>query len=335
MFGELIVAYLFLGGAGAGAVMVASLLDLLAVRVPCGPQRSGELTGADRLVVFSLLVGLLALLFGLLCLMCDLGRPERILAFLTSPRPTLITFGAYALGLLVVLVAVLCAALLLRAPCLARPVVSALEVVACVVALGVMAYTGLFLRSMSGIASWDTPLVPVLFVLSAASCGVAIVLGITPFARGGGAEPFPARITLTLVRADVALIACEIVVAGLYVAFAQAGDGASMANATGATGEGRLALPSVAGLLDGEMNLAGIWWLGFVLCGLVVPIVVELAAGWRGGNLVSAGIVPVVVAALVLVGAYSMRSVVVGLGEHRPATLEAPTDATGADNARR
>ena len=62
MFGELVTAYLFLAGVGAGGVAVASVADLLLVREPFGADvvpDFAEKRPAERLVV-----GVLALSCG-------------------------------------------------------------------------------------------------------------------------------------------------------------------------------------------------------------------------------------------------------------------------------
>ena len=179
MFGILVVAYLFLGGAGAGAIVLACLVDLAWVREPFGMRARASLDEArpsERIVAFGLLVGLAAVALGALCLMFDLGRPDRLDALLTSAVPSLIVVGAYAVALLVACVAFLAAVRFAYVPVVPRAAVVVVETAAAASGAVVMLYTGLLLQSAVGVALWRTPLVPVLFALSSLSCGIAVLL---------------------------------------------------------------------------------------------------------------------------------------------------------------
>ncbi len=169
MFGILVVAYLFLGGAGAGAIVLACLVDLAWVREPFGMRARSSLDEArpsERIVAFGLLVGLAAVALGALCLMFDLGRPDRLDALLTSAVPSLIVVGAYAVALLVACAAFLTAVRFAYVPAVSRAAVVVVEAAAAVSGSVVMLYTGLLLQSAVGVALWRTPLVSALFALS-------------------------------------------------------------------------------------------------------------------------------------------------------------------------
>ena len=134
MFGELVTAYLFLAGVGAGGVAVASVADLLLVREPFGADvvpDFAEKRPAERLVV-----GVLApLLQGAGskagCLAADLGRIDRVLSLFLTPPATLMNLGAWAVALLTVLAAALALARFLYLPWANRRAVVVAEVVAC------------------------------------------------------------------------------------------------------------------------------------------------------------------------------------------------------------
>ena len=125
MFGSLIVAYLFLGGAGGGMVALLSACALVrgfdrggTVRTPIAgrhPRRDGpRRRGAGRLASPALpspapcpppslfargyAVASAALALGVLCLLGDLGRPERFLYVLLHPPASVLTFGSVVLG---------------------------------------------------------------------------------------------------------------------------------------------------------------------------------------------------------------------------------------------
>ena len=104
MLGELAVGYLFLGGTGAGAIAVASVLDLALVRAPFGTDArvsADEAPPCERVVAFALLAGFAALALGVLCLLFDLGRIDRALDLFLRPSATYLTVGSFALAALV------------------------------------------------------------------------------------------------------------------------------------------------------------------------------------------------------------------------------------------
>lgn len=100
MFSELVVCYLFLGGAGAGACLVLSVMGILVPRdrFSKGPVRSIFVSWEYRkLFGFGFAFALVALVAGVLFLFVDLGRADRVLLLFTSPKVVHITIGAYAL----------------------------------------------------------------------------------------------------------------------------------------------------------------------------------------------------------------------------------------------
>ena len=143
MFGELVTAYLFLAGVGAGGVAVASVADLLLVREPFGADvvpDFAEKRPAERLVVGVLALSCGALALGAGCLAADLGRIDRVLSLFLTPPATLMNLGAWAVALLPVLAAALALARFLYLPWANRRAVVVAEVVACGLAVVVAVY---------------------------------------------------------------------------------------------------------------------------------------------------------------------------------------------------
>ena len=143
MFGELVTAYLFLAGVGAGGVAVASVADLLLVREPFGADvvpDFAEKRPAERLVVGVLALSCGALALGAGCLAADLGRIDRVLSLFLTPPATLMNLGAWAVALLTVLAAALALARFLYLPWANRRAVVVAEVVACGLAVVVAVY---------------------------------------------------------------------------------------------------------------------------------------------------------------------------------------------------
>lgn len=328
MLSFLVTCYLFLGGAGAGACFVAVTLGLLSPR-ELVEGRDAPLYG--RLLVPSFLAAALLMLVGVICLAADLGRADRVMLLLQSPALTHIAVGAYALAaslILAVLLAFMWKDAANRGPATRRilglcgghthGMRMVLEIAALVTALVTMAYTGLLLHDASAVPLWTTPWLPVLFVLSSLSCGLAVVLGVSQLT--GSARVFGSAFG-RLAGVDVAAIALEAISAGCVIFSARSGAGFGGQTALAAQ-------DSVARLLSGD--LAELFWVGFVVVGLVAPAAVEtllvfrrrvrqLERGRHFSRLMSplpSASSTLFAAACVLVGGFALRACVVDAGMH-------------------
>lgn len=333
MFSLLTTTYLFLGGVGGGSLTVLSLLEtknaskrfssadrgdlrtlgdgrMSAARFGAGGlendcadgQGSEALRSVRALFTCSVALPggffarawslcLVALATGALCLLADLGRADRALRLLLSPAPSIMTVGAWAL-----LAAVVCAALFFALAVLdgfsVRPcAVRLLAGVGGVVGVVVVLYTGVLLQGIASVLLWQTWLLPAVFGLSSLSCGVACVLLVALFADGRdvcGVEPlrFAAIDSLLLVLETLCLVAYAVWAIGV----------------SGAQG-------SVAALSSGQLAVA--FWGGVVVCGLLLPFVLESLA--RSGAL-GARQALLCAALLVLVGGAALRFVAVAAG---------------------
>lgn len=304
MFGAFAVFYLFLGGAGAGAIAVCSLADLLSVRQPFGtaaytPGPSVKPVG--RILDFGFLAGFVALAVGIVSLLLDLGRIDRALDLLFSPTFSVMTVGSYALAVLAALGAGLALVRFAYFPEVKRALVGAVEVAAIAVALVVMMYTGVLLQSVGGVALWVSPFIPALFVLSSASSGIALVLTASFFVEQ---DRQSGRLLRCLMLVDAAVIALEIACVAAFVATMGASEHPGVRE-------------SLSILTQGDAALA--WWLGFGVCGLAVPLVVE-AVGMR--TRIDSPMLLACIAVLVLVGAFCLRFTIVEAGVHREPVLE-------------
>ncbi|WP_242369027.1 NrfD/PsrC family molybdoenzyme membrane anchor subunit [Adlercreutzia muris] len=341
MFGELVAAYLFLAGVGAGGIAAASLADLLFVRAPFGAAAESsvaEAPAAERLVslVFAAAFGALAM--GVGCLAADLGRVDRVLALFLTPAVTLMNVGAWALAGLLAVGAVLVLGRFAYLPWLSRCAVTVMEVAAVVLSVVVAVYAGLLLQGLAGVRLWASPWVPVLFVLSAASCGCVLFAGCSLFVEADGR-------TMTLghaiLRVDAAVVVAEAAAAALFFGEAAASGHPGVIASVESLSHGAAALP---------------WWGGFVLCGLAASLAIEGAlwvrerrsAGTRGvaavgvtarGSIAAPAPAfdapPAVLAALalaVLVGGAGLRWAVVEAGAQRPLELQSVEDAADAES---
>lgn len=314
MFGELVTAYLFLAGVGAGGVAAASVADLLFVREPFGADvvpDFAEKRPAERLVAGVLALSCGALALGAGCLAADLGRADRVLSLFLAPPVTLMNLGAWAVALLTAVAAALALARFLYVPWLRRCAMVVAETIACGLAVVVAVYAGL-LQTLSGVRLWSSPWVPALFALSAASCGCALLMAGALFVEGDGSVRKAVR---SAARVDVVVIVAEAVAAAGLLAFALGSDHAGVRASATSLMHGPAALP---------------WWAAFVACGLAAALAVEVGCLVRGHGRSAAKAVAkaypaaalALAAALVLVGALGLRAAVVEAGAQRPLELQ-------------
>ena len=302
MFGALVISYLFCGGAGAGALAVGSVASVALRRsnrlTPLGEgfPAQGERNAISRAYV----AGFALLLFGAICLVADLGRADRISELLLSPSATYLNLGFFSLAILLLLGAVMAACAIFDVPACIGNLARAREITAIPVSLVVMAYTGLLLQGLQSVALWATPLVPVLFTLSSVSCGCAVLVICLWWASPDASAGPLAKGVLGI---DLVTVALELVCAVAFIAL-------STASAHPAAAQSAQLL-----FWGGSNALPLAWWLGFMGCGIVVPLAFGAMARIRSSRRL-AGTLCAVVAVLVLVGSASMRAGIVIAGSH-------------------
>ena len=231
------------------------------------------------------------IVLGLTCLLADLGRPGAFYMIFLHPTASFMSIGAFALSFLTVCMAIVLAeAVLVLSPAWEKVALVA-KAVGVVLSLVVMLYTGMLLETVIAVPLWRSAWLPALFLFSSLSCGCAIVLISTCFCESyEGIRAWVRK----LIAADVVAVALEAVSA------------AALAVSVNAASAGR---PFDA-LLTGDQ--AGLFWLGFVGCGILAPLIVELpvlvARRRRAGGVVAA------LSLLVLVGGFCLRLALVNAG---------------------
>ncbi|MDO5042265.1 MAG: polysulfide reductase NrfD [Slackia sp.] len=183
MYGSLVIAYLFLGGASAGGFFVMSIWTLMFPQALRKRSTGSNSTLGHRLAEsFATLQAriyplcLLFLILAMLFLFWDLGSPERVIYILLLPHPTMLTFGTICLFSEALVGALLTAASLFRVRMLDGGILKIITILCCPTSLATMAYTGMFLMSNIGIALWNSWAIIPLFICSSLSCGIALVL---------------------------------------------------------------------------------------------------------------------------------------------------------------
>ena len=273
MFNMLTTCYLFLGGTGAGALAVLCVLE-------CARALRGRaLELPEEFFARCWPVCVVALAVGILCLLAALGRPARLLLLVTSPAPSAIAIGAFA---------VLARFDNVRAR---RAGVVGLAVAGFASAAVTAAYTGVLLQSLAAVLFWQSPLLPLVFVLSSASCGVACAFLAAAFVETRHPHMRP---LVWLARADGGIVLAEAGCLAAYVLLALAGDGTARA---------------AQALVFGDMG--AVFWGVLVVGGLAVPLALErfLTHGNSRTQLLW-------IAALLLVGGFALRFCIVGAGAY-------------------
>lgn len=310
MLGELACAYLFFGGVGAGALGICCTADLFFMRQPfgCAAYAQGPSVNKQyRILDYAFAAGLFILGAGILCLFFDLGRTDRVMSLFFSSTPTLINVGAYCLALLFLVGAFLTIVRLMYLPGVSRRAVSVVEVAGIILSVAVMLYTGFLLRTLSGVAAWNSLWLPVLFGLSSLSGGIAIVILCSAFVSTDRAV---ATLACRFACIDLFVILLEVIctIAFLFDMGSSANPGARA---------------SFAMLIQGCE--AQMFWIGFVLCGMLFPLLVELIFGFmRKASFEGCLRALAIGAVLVLVGAFSLRWALVEVGQFRDIELQRP-----------
>lgn len=251
MVSSYIAWYLFFAGAGAGAFLIGSTVDF-SLRFSAGARFERVSAVTD----VGLVLGPALVALGAVFLVLDLGAPERALQLFFAPSGSLLSAGAWAIALFCATAVAAFAFGSLEEGPIARIVETASSIAATLLAVFVMVYAGVFLSLYPTVPFLNTPLVPVLFVCSALATGAAalVVVGFPRAVRTNTDGGLGA-----LVGLDAVLVVLEALVLVVFVAlsFMEGGAAASSAHV----------------LLSGEG--AGLFWIGVVVFGLIVPLSVD------------------------------------------------------------
>ncbi|TET26829.1 MAG: hypothetical protein E3J67_00665 [Dehalococcoidia bacterium] len=280
--------YLWLAGMAGGAYFAAFLAE----------RFTGN--GNGQLLRIATYLGAPLAVVGVILLVADLGNPIRFWHLLTVFKAVSpMSIGTWIL-LIWIGVAVVMAILWWAEASLSqeagrglRQITGALSWIGFVFAILVMAYTGVLLATSSQPLWTGTLLLPALFVASAVSTGVAmlIISGAT-----GRTRLVPGKMVSRLAEADAILIVVELVVLVGYAIWLSASSTAGTSEALALLTSGALALP---------------FWLGVVLLALLIPLGLEFAS-W-GKKLETGGVWRTVITSsvFVILGGLILRAVIV------------------------
>jgi len=279
-----IAAYLFLAGVGAGSYIMGTVLDWAGFET------------ASRLGIW---IGVPAVMLSTLFLFSDLGHPERFFSAFLNAGQSWISRGSIIITLYTgVGIISLLTALAGIDPGTQRTI----QTIGAVLAVGVAMYTGLLIGVVGSRPFWNSPLLPLLFLVSALSTGIgAIFVGTIVWYGINGRI---GEAVETLGRLDVLLIVLEMLVVYLYLAISV-----------------KRAAASVDLLTRGA--LSALFWGGFIVVGLVVPLVLEYIALAVSGEMERI-IATAVAGVFLLVGGLILRFLVLGAGIRVPMYVRVP-----------
>ncbi|HSW38750.1 MAG TPA: NrfD/PsrC family molybdoenzyme membrane anchor subunit [Acidobacteriota bacterium] len=272
-----VAAYLFLAGLGAGAYIFGVIADMAGWSV--------------ELARIGVIIGLPCVLVGCIFLILDLGTPSNFWRAAMRPSTSWIARGTIIISLFMIINAVHIGlwiwpfASVLQGADIIRTVIGVIGVI---FAFGTMIYTGILLGAARPIAFWSTALLPLLFMVSALSTGLMAIILIGSFT---GAESEDIRL---LAAIDIILIVFKILVLSFYL------------QATHRVAESRASAQLV---LTGEV--AGMFWFGVVVLGLLIPLVFGLLAHGTAWGAVVASICGII-------GGLLLRKVVLAGGIYAP-----------------
>ncbi|MCB7036212.1 NrfD/PsrC family molybdoenzyme membrane anchor subunit [Eggerthella sinensis] len=278
VWGPLIAWYLFLAGASAGAFLTAAFVE---AKYP----DSVKMRVAGRIIapVF-LAIGLVMLIFDA---EAGLHNPLRFVWLIANPG-SVMTLGVYFIC--VFMPVALVSALL---EVLKKPVPKWLTWIGVVAAFAVAAYTGFLLGVVKAYPLWNNAVLPILFVVSALSAGLAATSLVGLIVDRERFEQM-----WLIKKSHVILSAIEMVVLATMLIIVSAG------SVEGAA--------SVQSLVMG--HYAPAFWGGIVLLGLVAPFLIEgypVFITKRVETSMTSMAVSIIGEAGVLVGGFLLRLLVV------------------------
>jgi len=240
-----IASYLFLGGLGGGIAIISAVADLF----------------LDVGSVFAMGPFIAAVLIGLgtMLLVFELGKPFRFWRVVVTKKVAEMTVGAWMLTLLMVSGLIYGSFWLELLPWYGTEIPRQVFAWICLIlGIGVSLYTGVFLGTMKSRPFWNGPTLPVLFLITSLSTGIAALLLTTNFWPWGGNTSQVADAMPTLGAASIVLLVFELIVLLLYVIIMR-------------TSVAVYASQQAASWLNGGRVLP--FWGGVVLAGIILPIV--------------------------------------------------------------
>jgi len=243
-----IAVYLYLAGIGAGSFIIGLLMDWL-----------GYHSYPSRAI---LLWGPILVAIGAPFLILDLGIKRRFLSACLNPRSSWVARGFLILSVFIIIGLTIFGMSVFPFHGLNEQSAPfrILEGIGLIFAFATAIYTGVLLQSVKYISLWNTPLLPLLFLVSALSTGsMGIILSTLGYGLLVPYGEYPAQPTNMLMLTEQTLILIEGLVLGLYLFFRYK---------TKEQGENSVRL-----LVSGDLKF--VFWGGIIVSGFLFPIILE------------------------------------------------------------
>ena len=238
VWGPLIAIYLFLAGASAGAFLASAYIER-------------KYPDAVRMRVAGRILAPIFIGIGLVMLMVDaeagLHNPLRFIFLVMNPG-SVMTLGVYFICVFMPVALIEAVLELLK-----KDVPRWLTVIGDVFAFAVAAYTGFLLGVVDAYPLWNNAILPVLFVISALASGLAAVNLCGLILDRESIEKM-----FDLKKGHVVLGVAEIIALVVMFIIVASGDPQGTA--------------SIQSMLTG--GFAGMFWIGLVLVGLLMPLLI-------------------------------------------------------------
>lgn len=304
-----VIAYLFLAGLGAGALTVSSSVLL---------RGGGGGFGGEHFTLARVgaLIAPLPVMLGCFLLIFELGsfqqgRWLRWLNLYGTINMSPMSVGTWLLTFFIFISLIYLCTFLPRD---ARPgdrydrLRRGIAWIAVPLGVGTAVYTGILLGAMPSRPFWNSPVLALLFLVSALSTGVAaIILGynvLDHFREKPEYVSETAESRYLLTASDLLLIAFELIAVFLFIMFAFL-----------TVGDVRRAFFEI--LPGGSMT--GLFWIGFVVVGLVFPALIEVLYVFPKllyhRPYTAPLVVEIVVPVIILAGGFLLRYIVVVTGQ--------------------
>lgn len=304
-----VIAYLFLAGLGAGALTVSASIFLRGSDTARGTHVDTARFGAF-LAPIPIMLGCFLLVFELGSFQA--GNWFKWLNLYKTINLSPMSIGTWLLTVTIIVSIAYAYTFVHNAPWLPDEKRyrwrRTLAWVAVPLGIATAVYTGVLLGAMPSRPFWNSPILALLFLVSALSTGVAGILLLRAVLHRKAADQEAERqfhnTGYLLTTTDTLLIGFELLVVFLFIMFAYL-----------TVGDVRHAVSAV--LFGGDLST--LFWVGFVLVGLLLPVLVELyfviPKLVYHKEFATPRSVEIVIPLVVLIGGFLLRYVVVVAGQ--------------------
>jgi formate-dependent nitrite reductase membrane component NrfD len=292
VMGWKVAASLFLIATGAGSYLAGFLFGLM------------DPAGSAALSTLTVILGAPFVIVGGGLLLCDMGQKSKFYHMVSRPGSSWMSRGTFFLILFVLfnLIHLFAgsgpAAVLLTSPA----VYFTIRILASVLALLTLVYTGFVLGVVKAIPFWSSAFLAWLFLFSGLSTGsmaASLVFSMVKLAGGGGTVQH----LIHLARFNFFFIILEAIVLATYL------------NVMKSRSPG-----SVRTLTRGK--LAGVFWGGVVVAALIVPCIIEALKSFVMTGPASLLVLTLIGGIIGLIGGYMLRHVIVYGGTRIPLNVQ-------------